>query len=65
MVERGQHLRLALESGEAIPIEREGLGDNLQRDVASELGIARALHLAHTASPEGRDDFVRAEADAD
>jgi hypothetical protein len=54
-----------VESGAAIPIERDGLGDTLQRDVASALGIARAIHLAQTASPEGRDDFVRAEADAE
>ena len=62
MVERGQHLRLALEACEAIGIERERVGDDLQRDVATELRIARAIDLAHPARAEGGDDLIRAEA---
>src|SRR5882672_12276037 len=61
MVERGQHLRLALKACEAIGIERERLWDDLQRNVATELRIARAIDLAHAAGAEGGEDLIRAE----
>ena len=64
MVERGQHLRLALEACDTIGIERERVGDDLQRDVTTEFCIARAIDLAHAARAEGGDDLVRAEARA-
>ena len=64
VVERGQHLRFALEACEAIGIERERIGDDLQRDVASQFRIARPIHFAHAAGPKGGEDLVRAEADA-
>ena len=64
VVQRGQHLRFALETGEAIRIAGEGVRQDLQRDVAIQLGIARAIHLAHAAGAEGGEDFVRAEARA-
>src|SRR5207253_7200621 len=64
MIERGQHLRLALEACEAIGIERERVWDDLQRDVATELRIARAIHLAHAAGADGREDLVRTETGA-
>src|SRR5882762_1542703 len=55
-------MRLALKACEAIGIERERVRDDLQRDVATELRIARAIDLAHAAGAERRQDFVRAEA---
>jgi hypothetical protein len=61
MIERGQHLRLALETCEAVGVERERVGDDLQRDVAIQLGIAGAIDLAHAAGAELADDFVRAD----
>ena len=64
MIERGEDLRFALEAREAIGIVGEGLGQDLDRDVAIELRIARAIDLAHAAGPKGREDFVRAEASA-
>ena len=64
VVERGQHLRLALETGDAIRITCEGFRQDLQRDLAIQLGIARAIHLAHAARSEGGTNFVRAEASA-
>ena len=64
MIERGQHLRLAPEACEAIAIERERVGDDLQRDVAIQLGIARAIHLAHPAGAESGDDLVGTETGA-
>ena len=36
-------------------------GKDLQRNVALQLGVVRAIHLAHSASPEGRDDLVWAD----
>jgi hypothetical protein len=37
---------------------------NFERDVTSELRVARAIDLPHAAGAEGGEDFVRAEADA-
>ena len=54
MIERGKDLRLALESRHALAILRECFGQNLQRHVAIELGVARAPHLSHPARPERR-----------
>src|SRR4029077_10408731 len=39
----------------------ERVGDDLQRDVATELRVARAIDLAHAAGAEGREDLVRAD----
>src|SRR5438309_5949758 len=64
MVERGQHLRLALEACAPVRIERERIGNDFERDVATELRIARAIHLAHPARAERRDDLIRPEAAA-
>ena len=61
MVERREHLRLALESREAFAIAGERVGQDLDRDLASELGVARAIHLAHPAGAERRNDLVRTE----
>jgi hypothetical protein len=64
MVERRERPRFALEAGEAFGIGGECLRQDLQRDVANELRIAAALHLAHAAGAEGRTDFIGAEARA-
>jgi hypothetical protein len=64
VVERREHSRFALETGEAIRIAGEGVRQDLQRDLAIQLGIARAVHLAHAAGPEGGENLVRAEAGA-
>ena len=45
MIQRGQYLRLAFEACEAIGIEGERVGDDLQRDVTTKLRIARAIDL--------------------
>ena len=54
MVQRGQRLRLAGEAGEAIGIGRQRRGQDLEGDVAIELGIARAIDLAHPAGAQRR-----------
>ena len=64
VVERRQHLRLAREACDAIGIEGKRVGDDLQRDVAIQLGIARTIHLAHAAGAEGRANFIRTESGA-
>ena len=58
MIERGEQLRLAREPRQAVRIECEPLGQHLQRDVAIQLRVARAVHLAHGARTEGGDDVV-------
>jgi len=42
-------------------LKREGFGQDFQRHVALQLGIARAIDFAHAARAEGREDFVGAE----
>ena len=61
MVQRGENLRLALESRETLRIIRERRGQDLDRNVAIELRVARAEHLAHPARADGARDFVRAD----
>ncbi len=61
MIQRGQHLCLALEPREPIGIERERFGQDLQRDVAIQLRVARAIDLAHPACAERRLNFVGTE----
>ena len=52
MIERGEELSFALEAGKPFGIGREGVRQDLQRDLAPELRIARAIHLAHPAGAE-------------
>ena len=59
MIERGQNLGFALEPREPLGIVREQIGQHLQRDVAAELRIPRAKHLAHPACADRADDFVQ------
>ena len=62
MVERSEHLCLALEAREPIAVAREMLRQHLDGDIALQLRIAGAIDLAHAAGTERRDDFVRAKA---
>ena len=55
-------LRLALKPREPLRIGGERLGQDLDRDVAIQLRVARAIDLAHAAGAERRQDLVRAEA---
>jgi hypothetical protein len=58
MIERRQDPRFAREAREALGIAREHARQNLDRDVATELRIARAVDLAHPTGTEARDDPV-------
>jgi len=64
VVQRGEHLRFALKSGEAVRIQGKNFGQDLERDVAIQPGIARAIHFAHAPGANQRQDFVRAESHA-
>ena len=65
MVERGEQARFAREAGAALGIGGEVRRQDLDRDVAPELAVARAIDLAHAAGAERRDDRVGAELTAD
>jgi hypothetical protein len=59
MAERGNGPGSLLEAAETVDIGGERCRQNFQRNVAAEAGVAGALHLAHSACPDERDDFVR------
>ena len=58
MIERREDLRFALEAGETIGIVGEDVRKDLDRDVALQLRVARAIDLAHAARAERSDDLV-------
>jgi len=61
MIQRGQHLGFALESRHVLRIVGQGRGQDLDRDVAVQLGVVGAINLAHAAGAKRRHNFVRAE----
>ena len=61
MVQRGEHPRFALEAREPIRVARDRARQDLDRDVAPELRVARAVHLAHAARAEQRLQVIPAE----
>ena len=61
VVERGEGLCLALEPRKPIGVLCEMIGQNLERDLALQLRVARPIHFPHAACPERGDDFVRTE----
>ena len=62
MRQRGDRLRFSLEACAGRRIGRECFGQDLDRDVPIQFRVARAIHLAHAASAERRDDLIGAEA---
>jgi hypothetical protein len=65
MVERGEQPRLAREAHAPFRIGCELRRQDLDRDVAPELGVARPIDLAHAARAKRGDKGVRAELAAD
>ena len=65
MVQRGEGLRFVPEPGGALGIRGEHLGQDLDRDVAIQAGVAGAIHLAHAPLTQLPDDGVHAEAHVD
>ena len=64
MIQRGERLRFALETRQAIRVRGERVRQHLDRDLAAEAGVGGAVHLAHAAFADLRGDFVDAEAGA-
>ena len=54
----------ALKAREPIGVSRERRRQDLDRDLALQLRVGRAIHLAHAALADLRGDFVDAEAGA-
>ena len=55
----GEDLRLPREPGKPVWVSREGVGEDLQRDLAVELRVGGLPDLAHAAlADEGRDGVV-------
>ena len=64
VIEGRERVGFAGESREPFGITGEELGQDLERDVAIELGVPRPIHLAHAAYADLDRDFVDAEAGA-
>jgi hypothetical protein len=64
MVERGERFRFALEPHQPIGVAGNRFGKDLESDFAIEDRIADAIHLAHAAGANQRDDLVDANAGA-
>ena len=64
MVERREQLRLTFEPGQPVRITGEPVGEDLDGDVAIELRVARAIHLAHAPGAEQGLHLVRAQTGA-
>ena len=51
-------MRLTFEASEPITIARKDVREDLDRDVAAEFGVPRAIHVTHAARAEERQDLV-------
>jgi 1,6-anhydro-N-acetylmuramate kinase len=65
MIQRGKHMRLAVESRATLGIRGQSVWEDLDGHVAPQLGIPRPIHLAHATGTETAGDFVRTDARAD
>jgi hypothetical protein len=61
MIQRRKRMRLAREPREALRIVRQLLGKNLEGNLAVQLRVAGAIHLAHASRTDEGNDFVGAE----
>jgi hypothetical protein len=57
MNERRENDSFAPEAGKSLRVERVSLGQNLQRDITAEAGVAGAVDFAHSALARQPDDF--------
>jgi hypothetical protein len=55
VIEGGERPRLAFESDEPMRIVCKPIGQQLERDIALQLRVARAIHLTHAAGAERTD----------
>ena len=63
MIERCGRLRFLFEAAKTFVIMRKGHRQDLDRDLAPERRLPRAIHLAHPAGAKQRDDLVGPQAD--
>src|SRR5437879_2513578 len=56
MIQRREELRFTLESGNSVRVGDEELRQDLDRDLAPELCVARAVDFAHAAGADRADD---------
>ena len=61
MVERGEDFGFALETRESIGVRRDRRRQDFDRDLALEIRVGRAVHLAHATDAKKGDDLIRAE----
>ena len=54
VVQRGDHSRLTLEARDPTRLGRERERQNLDRDIATELGVVSPVHLTHSAAAKQR-----------
>ena len=64
MIERGGRARFLLESAQPIGVGCDCGGQDLDRDVAAQPRVVRAIDLAHAPGTDGAEDFVGAKARA-
>ena len=62
MIERAQRPGLPPEARQAFRVVGHLVGQDLERHLAIQVGIVRAIHLAHPACPKQRGNLIRAEA---
>jgi hypothetical protein len=62
VIQRREHFRFALEPRQPFGITGDGRRQHLQRDLPLQVGVGRAIHLAHAAFAQQRDDVVGAKA---
>jgi hypothetical protein len=55
-----EHFRLAPETRQPFGITGDGRRQHLQRDLPLQVGVGRAIHLAHAAFAQQRDDVESA-----
>ena len=63
MIQRGEQACFPVEAREALPIGGECRRQHLDRDVASQLRVARAIDFAHPARAKSREDLIRPDGD--
>lgn len=61
VIEHGQQAGFLLKSRPPRGVAGEVRGQDLQRNIASEAGVASAVDLTHAASAQHRENFVRSE----
>ena len=61
VIQRGEHFRFALKAREPIGVSRDGRRQSLDRNLALQLRVRRAVDLAHAAGADGGDHFIGTE----